>query len=1431
VIPYGGFFTRHWRRMLVWSASALAVFTLVGFFVIPPIVKSVLAKQLTAALHRDVSIQEVRFNPFALSLTVRGLAVKEPKGTETFASLEELYVNLESYSLFRWAVVVQEFRLTKPFLRVVRRQDESYNFSDLLQGQEAKPTEPTKPPRFSVNNIHIVDGSVDFLDELAGKKHTVRAANLGIPWISSIPSNVEIFVEPGVSVQINGTHYAIKGKTKPFADSQETTLDIDIADLDLPFYLAYVPRELLTFAMPSGKLDAKLGVVFVRPKKGDQTLTVKGDVGLRELAIDDKQGNPVVRIPTLGIGLASIEPLTRKAHLSTISLQAPELTVRRDKTGITNLETMLPKQPPAKQATPTAPASAPAEESLVLDVDAISIAGAKLFISDLMPSRPFKTTVAPIDLAVKQLSNRPDAKGTYTLTMRTEAQEDLALEGSVSLTPLSVEGAIEGKAVLLKKYAPYYADSVLFDIEGGKLDFSSRYRYAQGKTEPEIAASEAAATLSGLRLKRRDAKEDFLRIPLVTVKDTTADVTQRQITVGSVATQKGTLSAVRLPNGEVDLQQLVPPPPAAAKPAAAAAPAEAKPWVITLKRLTVDQYAVKLEDRAAAEPITLAVEKIRVTADDITTAKNKTGKLGLSLLMDQSVTVNLNTAVGLDPLRADGKLEVSGVVLKRYAPYYKEMVPWDAQDGVLDLATNYRVTQTKDAFDVKLAGLTTSVKALRLTTRDTKEEFLSIPSLAVKNTAVDLLQQDVVVGDFSTEGGTVLVSRSHEGEISLMKLLPRVGAAAATLAGAPAPGQPVEAPAPAQPARPWTVKAESLSVNQYRIQARDEVPSDPVSVVVEELNLKAENISLAENAPAGKAALRFRLDKGTVATEGTLSVAPIVADMKVEAKEIDIRPFQPYIADRVKATIADGRASTSGRLELSIKEPGGLQAKYAGEVGLGKFSAVEKDSAEDLLKWESLSMTGLSVGVNPLSVRAQKVALADFFAHVVIQPDGRLNLQEVLAAPAPEKPADQSKPSPPPGPPAQPAKPDGSAPPPAAAAMDIQIVETTMQGGHVQLLDRSVRPNFTAEMTEIGGRVSGLSSEETSLADVELRGKMGRSAPLEIVGKVNPLKRDLFADIQARFTGMDLSPTSPYAGKFAGYTIEKGKLSFDLKYLIDKRKLSSENKVFVDQFTFGEKVDSPTATNLPVKLAVALLKDRNGQIRLDIPVSGSIDDPQFDIWSVVWQIIGNLITKAITSPFALLGSAFGGGEELQYLEFDYGRSTLAEDGAKKLDALVGALADKPGLNLEITGHADPEADREGLKQYLLQRKVKAQKLPDLVKKGSPAVPVDDIVVSPEEYEKYLTLAYEAEKFPKPRNFIGLEKGLPVPEMEKLILTHIEVGDEELRQLAAQRATAVQEAMIRSGKVGAERLFIVEPKTLAPEKKDKVKDSRVDFKIG
>jgi hypothetical protein len=615
---------------------------------------------------------------------------------------------------------------------------------------------------------------------------------------------------------------------------------------------------------------------------------------------------------------------------------------------------------------------------------------------------------------------------------------------------------------------------------------------------------------------------------------------------------------------------------------------------------------------------------------------------------------------------------------------------------------------------------------------------------------------------------------------------------------------------------------DAFELTQGKVAFQDKSLKDPVKIAVDQMEVKAEGISLAKDSK-GKFSTSLVLNKkGTVKVEGTFGIEPLTIQAKTTAKNIDIRPFEPYFTDTVKIAIVRGSAHVDGDLSVIGKEKAGLGIRFLGTASITRFAFVDKEKADEIFNMDSLYLKNINFQNNPTKLLIKSVALNDFKAKVTLEADKTINFQNIFvkkdttgeqAATESERPAgsksdDKKKETPP----------------------FIKIDAVTLQEGSIDFHDYTVEPNFNRDLAKIGGKISGLSSDASTMADVELRGEYDHSAPLEIVGKINPLRDDLYVDLKVSFKDMDLSPATPYSGKYAGYVIDKGKFSFEVQYLIDKRKLDSKNSIFIDQLTFGDKIESKDATKLPVKLAVALLKDRRGQIKLDIPVTGSLDDPEFSVWGIIIKVLMNLLSKAATAPFALLGSLFGGGEELGYIEFDYGMATLTEANAKKIDTLAKALQEKPSLRLDITGYVDVERDREGLKQYSMQKKVKTQKLKELLKKTSESIQVDDVKIEPQEYEKYLRLAYKEEKFPKPRTMIGLEKTIPVEEMEKLMLTNTEVKNEDLRLLAAQRSAQVKDAILKTGQVEAGRLFVTEPKSLTPEKKEKLKESRVDFTL-
>ena len=486
------------NKILIGLAIFFVIFTLAGFFALPPLLKSVLIKKLSENLHREVTISRINVNPYALTIKVKGLLIKERSSPETFVSCDEIFLDLQSLSVFKRALILREISIKQPFIKISHNQDASNNYSDLIEKNETKKPEDEnqKPLNFSLSNIRIENGSVDFLDGPKQTKHTVRELNIGVPFFSNIIYYINTDVKPEFSAKINGTPYAIQGKTKPYADSLETYFDINIKDLDIPYYLAYIPVKL-NFQIVSAFLDTNAKISFVQSRSKKSSLTVAGDISLKKIAIDDEKKNPLLRLPMFEISIAESEPLAQKIHLSKISIQSPELEIRREKNGDLNLQSLFPEKTEAESA----PVKKDGSDSMTIDIDEIQMGGGKISFSDLSGNKLFRTVLNPIDLKIDHLSNGRDKKSAFSLTMKTEAEEDIKLDGEFSMDPILTEGVLDLASVRLNKYAPYYQDKILFTIEDGRLNFSTRYKYAKGEKEPEISLAGMSLNIGSLRLK------------------------------------------------------------------------------------------------------------------------------------------------------------------------------------------------------------------------------------------------------------------------------------------------------------------------------------------------------------------------------------------------------------------------------------------------------------------------------------------------------------------------------------------------------------------------------------------------------------------------------------------------------------------------------------------------------------------------------------------------------------------------------------------------------------------------------------------------------------------------------------------------------------------------------------------------------------------
>ena len=705
-----------------------------------------------------------------------------------------------------------------------------------------------------------------------------------------------------------------------------------------------------------------------------------------------------------------------------------------------------------------------------------------------------------------------------------------------------------------------------------------------------------------------------------------------------------------------------------------------------------------------------------------------------------------------------------------------------------------------------------------------KTSLASLKKLQLEQARIDLNRQTVALDKLTVTQPKVAVGREADGQWMFERWLKADPQAAAGSA---------EVESSASPARKWGVAIQNVALDGGAISFADTSTPKPVALDLAALSVQLKNFSTTDSKPfVMNVSTQMRAgqgDPGKLNWLGTLGLSPLAVQGKLEAVRLPVHAFKPYLADALNIDIRKAEASFKGQVSFTQTAKGPV-VKVKGDSAMEEFQAQSVPQGDELLSMKLLSLRGLDLAMVPgraTTLAVQETVLSDFFARLILSEAGRLNFQDLMTSPG-----------------------DAAATTPhqdatkkvATTAIDtraggqndakstlppvISVGPVSVLGGRVYFSDRFIKPNYSANLTELTGKLGAFSSQTQSgavqLADLELRGRAEGTASLEITGKLNPLATPLVLDIQGRVRDLELPPLSPYSVRYAGYAIERGKLSVDVGYVVQPDgQLTASNNIVLNQLTFGEKVEGAPAS-LPVKLAVALLADRNGVIDINLPVSGSLNDPQFKLAPIVFKLILNVVVKAITSPFSLLAGALGGGaDELGMVSFAPGSAVLSADAKTGLDKVVNALMARPALKLTVIGAASLEVERDAYQREQLKAQVLAEKQRAAIVNGSSATlatgvdGVDDVTAA--EYPALLKAVYRRADFPKPRNLLGLTKDIPPADMEALLLANLPASEAAMHELALQRGVRVRD-YLAGQKLPSERLFLGAAKAIPPEAK-------------
>jgi hypothetical protein len=892
----------------------------------------------------------------------------------------------------------------------------------------------------------------------------------------------------------------------------------------------------------------------------------------------------------------------------------------------------------------------------------------------------------------------------------------------------------------------------------------------------------------------------------------------------------------------------------------------AQPAALWIGRLLITNATVSVTDLTHRQPFKRLVGPVNFAMDHFETNPDNKNPHAFTGTTDAGEKIAWNGFFYLDPLRSVGEFSLENLPLTKYAQLYQDRMPFEIRDGFVDVDVNYRVELSPANRVIAVTNTSFTLRDFKLAEPGRGTNLIELSRFAVTGVNVDAVARQAEIGLVSAAGGKCFLLRPRNDSTNVPVAAQPQPAEAATNA----PGGIPALLGSITNAAARLLKSTNLGAGVIRnveftncaFRMEDLANSRPARLDLNDITLSVKNIS---NLPGAKlaAALSLRWNtNGTIKTEVAASFAPPTADIQLDLARLDFGPLDPYLEPKLNLYLPDSEFGLRGRIQL--RTPAGQlpEVSFQGDTWLNGFRAVDGTLGEDLLKWDSIRVSGIDANLNPLGVAIREIALNNVSASLVIETNHTINLLAALHPAGSNPPAETNAP-------ATTnetttvtvAKTHATAETNAAPASPlppITIGSIVISNAAASFTDRSITPNAHAAIEQFTGEITGISSAEPRPVDVNLHAVVDGVGPIDIVGHLNPFSRTATNNLKITFKNVDLTPASPYSGKFAGYRIAEGKLNLDLAYKLIGRKLESKNVIALDRFTFGEKVNSSDATHLPVRLAIAILKDRNGRILLDVPVEGSLDDPKFRVGKVVIRTLMNILEKAATSPFSLLGAVFGGGgEELSYQDFAPGSAVLSPADEQKLHSLAKGLYERPGLQLEIAGSIDPDADRDGLRRASLDKQIRNRQWMSLDNAERAATTPDQIVLTPELRAAWVKQLYGetleqgsanaavlaantnlivnakptpsrsdiSEKgatrlmqrasatAPKPSPAAAvssqIQPAAPAGSMEALLLAAIPVTTGDFETLATDRAKAVRACLLQTGKVEAARLFLTE----------------------
>lgn len=830
----------------------------------------------------------------------------------------------------------------------------------------------------------------------------------------------------------------------------------------------------------------------------------------------------------------------------------------------------------------------------------------------------------------------------------------------------------------------------------------------------------------------------------------------------SLVIERAQVAAVLRESGTLNLTQLMNAPHSEPKDSGEAL------FPVRIERLELVNSQLDFQDRQPSTPVQTSFDKINLEVQQFSTVDAERAEMSLQASGPSGSQLQLEGSLAVAPLNSAGMLSVDDLPLAPFWPYVRDLLDLRLERGEFSGHFDYRL-DLEDGTELVLDEASATLSSFAVTSAG-DEPLARLAQLQFNDTSLDLAQRSVRVGNVRSRGLEAWFSRDANGQLNWQAVLPAQDDTAQA------------ANTPTDPNAAWRIRLPDVQLRDYQLHLTDKQPQTPVNLQLSSLDVDMTGFDSGDNSAFDLQIDTRVAEEGRLSAQGQARLDPPSMEMQVSAENIDLELAQAYIDPLVRMEIREGTLDTTADVQIDSIEPFSLRVN--GNAGIFALHVVDTVESRDLLKWERLQLNGIAYSNEGISV--ERAQLLKPYARLIINQDLSTNVGNLIIGQPADDREDNKK------------------------TLGVRIGAVDIQQGSINFADFSLQPNVALTVEELTGQIGTLDNQSATPAELSLAGQVDRYAPVRIEGSLTPFDPLNSLDVEASFKDIELTTLSPYARKFAGYRIRKGRLDLKLHYQIDDGVLEADNQVLLRDLQLGEQVESPSAVDVPVRLAVALLKDGQGNINITLPVQGDLSNPDFDIMPVIWQSFGNLLSRAATAPFRFIANLIGDEEDdLSQVIFTAGEADLDSQARQRLDNLARALKDRPALRLEVEGMSSPAADGPLVAQQRLERELSRRWQKVLEQGQTPASDAEPGIPAEKETELLEDIYRDRLKEPVPEQWAELEVQARTERIRQAVLETWANNDALLRRLAQERNASIKGYLVDSAGLAPSRVQLLD----------------------